>query len=66
MIEIEAVYESGVFRPVEPIALPERTRVTVAVPDPPGVTRPGVRDVLARRYDSGTPDGAVRHDDHQP
>ncbi len=30
MTLIEAVYESGVFRPVEPIHLPEQTRVRIS------------------------------------
>ena len=34
MTQIEAVYEAGIFRPLEPVQLPERTRVTVALPGP--------------------------------
>lgn len=30
---IEAVYENGVFRPLEPVMLPEGKRVQVTVPD---------------------------------
>jgi len=30
---IEAVYENGVFRPLEPVRLPEGEHVHVAVPD---------------------------------
>ena len=30
---IEAVYEKGVFRPLEPVALPEGERVQVSVPE---------------------------------
>lgn len=66
MLEIEAVYVNGVFRPIKPVDLPEQTRVRVAVPDLAKPTPPAVRDVLARRYESGTPDTAARHDDHQP
>lgn len=33
-IQLEAVYENGVFRPLEPVDLPESQRVTVTVEDP--------------------------------
>ena len=66
MNQIDAVYENGVFRPVEPIDLPEHTRVQVAVPATNGGPIPNVREVLARRHDSGTTDTAARHDEHQP
>jgi len=67
MTQIDAVYEHGVFRPVEPINLPEQTRVTVALPDAVVGTRPpNVREVLARRHTSGITDTAARHDEHQP
>jgi predicted DNA-binding antitoxin AbrB/MazE fold protein len=32
---IEAVYENGVFRPLEPVQLPEGEHVQVTVPDLP-------------------------------
>ncbi len=32
--EIEAIYEDGVFRPVEPVHLEPHQRVTVMIPDP--------------------------------
>jgi predicted DNA-binding antitoxin AbrB/MazE fold protein len=66
MTQIDAVYERGVFRPVEPIVLPEQTRVTVAVPDTVVGTRPPtVAEVLSRRHTSGMTDTAARHDEHQ-
>jgi hypothetical protein len=34
-IAIRAVYEAGVFRPCEPVVLPERTEVEVFVTDRP-------------------------------
>ncbi|HXG09054.1 MAG TPA: antitoxin family protein [Gemmataceae bacterium] len=30
-IQVEAVYENGVFRPLQPVDLPEHQRVTVTV-----------------------------------
>jgi hypothetical protein len=32
---LEAVYENGVFRPLQPVQLPEQTHVTVTVDDVP-------------------------------
>ena len=33
---IKAVYENGVFKPEEPVQLPEHTRVEVSVPEASG------------------------------
>jgi len=67
MTHIEAVFEHGLFRPVQPISLPEQTRVTVAVPDLASVIpTPDVREVLSRRHSSGSTDTAARHNEHQP
>jgi predicted DNA-binding antitoxin AbrB/MazE fold protein len=69
---VEAVYENGVFRPVTPVPheLREGDRVIVApIEVHPTEHRNGeatVRDILARRYRSGTADTAARHDEHQP
>lgn len=30
---VEAVYENGVFRPLQPVSLPEHRRVTVTIDD---------------------------------
>jgi predicted DNA-binding antitoxin AbrB/MazE fold protein len=35
---INAIYENGVFRPTEPVDLPERTPVTVEAPGVTGTT----------------------------
>lgn len=35
---IEAIYEGGIFRPLEPVDLEERQRVTVIVDDRTGLT----------------------------
>ncbi len=32
--QIEAVYENGVLRPLEPLSLPEHERLTITLPDP--------------------------------
>jgi len=71
---VHAIYENGVFRPVEPVALPDRTSVELEVrtpgqplpqlPMPEGLAK--VYAILGERYDSGHPDTAARHNEHQP
>jgi predicted DNA-binding antitoxin AbrB/MazE fold protein len=73
---IQAIYENGVFRPVEPVDLPDRTavefepRIRATLPD--GVAPPmseglaKVYAILSKRYDSGHSDTAARHNEHQP
>ena len=71
MKTIHAVYESGVFRPLEAVELPERTEVEF---EPRPVARPEDRDgrldgiyaILGERYQSGERDVAARHNEHQP
>jgi len=67
---IRAVYENGVFRPMEPVELPEHCEVEF---EPRPVNPPGqssgleeVYAVLSERYASGETDVAARHDEHQP
>jgi predicted DNA-binding antitoxin AbrB/MazE fold protein len=64
---IEAVYEDGVFKPVEPVDLPEHSRVKVepeTTGDDPSLDK--LYEILDRRFDSGQTDVAERHDEHQP
>ena len=71
MKTIHAVYEEGVFRPLEKVELPERTEVEF---EPKvvgnGQTKPGSMDaiyeILSRSYETGEPDIAERHNEHQP
>ena len=71
MKTIHAVYESGVFRPLEAVELPERTEVEF---EPRPVSQEQVRDdrlegiyaILGERYQSGEHDVAARHNEHQP
>jgi predicted DNA-binding antitoxin AbrB/MazE fold protein len=74
MATITAVFENGVFRPLQPVQLPEHTRVefepkvqTAAV-DKADTAEPlaKVYDVLSRRFRSGHHDTAERHNEHQP
>ena len=71
MKTIHAVYESGLFRPLEKVELPERTEVAF---EPRPVTKgedrngglDGIYAILGERYRSGEHDVAARHNDHQP
>ena len=75
MQTIHAVFENGVFRPTEPINLPEGTEVVVSAPSMRnGAASHQTEDddldaiyaVLGRRYRSGHRDTAERHNEHQP
>lgn len=70
MKAVHAIYENGVFRPTEPVELPEACHVVF---EPKligsGSPAPSLDDVyalLGRRFDSGQCDVAARHDEHQP
>ena len=74
---IRAVYENGVFRPMEPVKLPEGTVVDLQVTGegvdvrslvPPGTDEGLIRvyEILGRRFSSGHHDTAERHNEHQP
>jgi predicted DNA-binding antitoxin AbrB/MazE fold protein len=67
---IVAIYENGVFRPLEPVDLSEGCRVTLRIVD---VAEPeskqgldAVYQILSERYASGHTDTAARHNEHQP
>lgn len=67
---IHAIYENGVFRPTEPVDLPERCEVefeprVIGHPEDPGhLDR--IYAILSRRHNSGEHDVAERHNEHQP
>ena len=67
---IHAVYENGVFRPTEPVDLPEASEVEVElrrVTPASGEKRlDAIYALLEARFDSGESDVAARHDEHQP
>jgi predicted DNA-binding antitoxin AbrB/MazE fold protein len=74
---IRAVFENGVFRPMEPVTLSEGTVVDLQVMEevvdvrslvPPGTEEGLIRvyEILGRRFDSGHHDTAERHNEHQP
>ncbi len=67
-IIIHAIYEHGVFRPIEAVEIPDQSEVEVRVVKE-GPHRPSLDDVyaiLSERFDSGEHDVAERHNEHQP
>ncbi len=79
MRAITAIYENGVFRPTEPVDLPEGTPVRVeangrepadqdldSTPEQIEARR-RVFEILSRSHDTGVPGNVLEtHDDHQP
>ena len=72
---VKAIYENGLFRPVEPVNLPEKAEVDIVLPGEQAdeiefasreEARKGVMEILSRRYRSGHTDTAERHNEHQP
>jgi predicted DNA-binding antitoxin AbrB/MazE fold protein len=70
MNTIRAVYENGVFRPTEPIDLPELSLVEFeprpVEGDEQKRAREAINEILSRSYDGGESDVAERHNEHQP
>jgi predicted DNA-binding antitoxin AbrB/MazE fold protein len=67
---IHAIYENGVFRPIQPVDLPDRCEVEVEIrtvkAEPQRPSLDDVYAILGRRHSSGEHDVAARHDEHQP
>ena len=67
---IHAVYENGVFRPMEKVDLPDLCEVEVDVRKVREASRkPSLDDVyaiLGKRHATGEHDIAARHNEHQP
>ena len=71
MKTIHAVYEEGVFRPLEKVELPERTEVefepkVVAESRPKPGSMDAIYEIMSRRFKTGEHDIAERHNEHQP
>ncbi|HEX4121405.1 MAG TPA: antitoxin family protein [Verrucomicrobiae bacterium] len=71
MKTIHAVYESGVFRPLEKVELPDHTEVEfeprpIAQEEDHHSHLDGIYAILGERYQSGHHDVAARHNEHQP
>jgi predicted DNA-binding antitoxin AbrB/MazE fold protein len=66
---IEAIFEDGVFRPIEPVVLPEKCRVRFQPQLVDGEIQQDLDAIYAAmdlRFNSGEHDVAARHDEHQP
>jgi predicted DNA-binding antitoxin AbrB/MazE fold protein len=70
MALIHAVYENGVFRPTDPVDLPESSEVEVELrivtPSAGEKQLDSIYKLLGARFESGDTDVAARHDEHQP
>jgi predicted DNA-binding antitoxin AbrB/MazE fold protein len=69
MTTIQAVFEDGVFRPIGPVALPEKSTVEFeprVVEFQQTDTMLEAFEILSHSYDTGQPDLAARHDEHRP
>ena len=70
MKTVHAVFENGVFRPMEPVQLPEKTEVEFeprqVLQRPPEAEMDAIYEILGRRHSSGHTDTGARHNEHQP
>lgn len=71
MKTIRAVFENGVFRPTEPVDLPEGCEVTLEPRQTPEQQAPSVHlkriyALLNESEDTNDPGVSSRHDQHQP
>ncbi len=70
MMNFQAVYENGVFRPTRTLNLPDHCQVAIeihsiqAAPEKPELD--DIYALLSTRFDSGEADVAARHNEHQP
>ena len=67
-MKIRAIYENGVFKPTEPVSLPERAEVQVVLParTPDDSRLDAIYRIMGESYASGEPDVAQRHNEHLP
>jgi len=69
MNTVQAVYEDGVFRPIGPVMLPEKTRVEFeprVLDSQQSAAMLEAFEILSHSFDSGQTDLAARHNEHQP
>ena len=69
MTTFDAIYEDGVFRPIDPVVLPEKCRVRLTsevVNGELGQDLDAIYAVMDLRFNSGEHDLASRHNEHQP
>jgi predicted DNA-binding antitoxin AbrB/MazE fold protein len=68
---VRAIYENGVFRPTEPVDLPEKSRVefepkVLHDEQEDRAAQQRIYDLLGQSFPSGETDVAERHNEHQP
>jgi predicted DNA-binding antitoxin AbrB/MazE fold protein len=69
MTTFDAIYEGGVFRPIDPVVLPEKSRVRLTsevVNGELGQDLDAIYAVMDLRFNTGERDLAARHNEHQP
>jgi predicted DNA-binding antitoxin AbrB/MazE fold protein len=71
MKTIHAIYEQGVFRPLETVELPDRCEVEfepkiVAERPSRSESMKEIYAIMSRRFKTGEHDLAARHNEHQP
>jgi len=69
MSTVHAIFKEGVFRPTEPVELPDNCEVEFeprVVEDRSDSELAEIYEVLSHRHDTGIPDLAARHNEHQP
>jgi predicted DNA-binding antitoxin AbrB/MazE fold protein len=70
MPTFRAIYENGVFRPFEPVDLPEGCWVKITILSieaaEPGQDMDAIYEIMDKRYNSGYHDTAERHNENQP
>jgi len=71
MTTIEAIYENGMFRPLDKVDLPEHAHVQLSVTSWPIKIDPNhpqakVWEALSMRFAGDDPRVAERHNEHQP
>lgn len=69
METIHAIFERGVFRPIDSVVLPENCKVEFElriVNAPEDQDLDAIHAILDLRYNSGEHDVAERHNEHQP
>ena len=71
---VKAIFENGVFRPLEHVALPEHARVLAteeprdSLPEISDEDMKAIYEIMGRRFDDPNSPGnlAERHNEHQP
>ena len=66
---IHAVFENGVFRPLEEIELPNGAKVEFeprVIQAPQAGQRERIAAILSKSYDTDEPELAAKHNEHQP